>query len=113
MVQVRSVGIQNSYILGVGHTTLDFYDLRRIQGGRVDVSQRAPDSNLLLKRVDMQPYSTSLNPVLVQAGYDIPLNLGTESAVYSHCWDPTGTRVLAAGGALALGFRGAFMQLLT
>jgi len=96
--------MQNSTILGVGHNDLDFYDLRRLQGQHVRVSSRYPDSSLLYKHVDMR----DVDPVpemgiFRRSGY----------VVYSHCWDPSGTQVLAAGGALTVGDRGAFVQLLT
>jgi WD repeat-containing protein 40A len=33
------------------------------------------------------------------------------SAAYTHCWDPSGTRLFAAGGPLPFGLRGCYMGL--
>lgn len=99
--------MQNSTILGVGHGDLDFYDLRRLQGLHVRVSSDNPDSSLLYKHVDMR----GADPELFRPEMGIHRRSGY--VVYSHCWDPSGTQVLAAGGALTVGDRGGFVQLLT
>lgn len=111
VLQVRSVSIQNGYILGVGHVSLDFYDMRRMHGQQIHTSAAQSDSSLLLRRLEMQAHSMNLDPVLREYGFREVRNM--QSAVYTHCWDPSGTRVLAAGGALPLGCRGAFVQVLT
>ena len=33
------------------------------------------------------------------------------SATYTHCWDPSGTRLFTAGGPLPFGLRGCYMGL--
>ena len=33
------------------------------------------------------------------------------NACYAHAWDPTGSRLFAAGGPLAFGLRGCYMAL--
>lgn len=108
--QVRSVSIQHGHLLGVGHKSLDFFDLRRLRNSHVDIFRARPDPGLLLQRIDMRAVPSAVNPVLQQ--YGVSLSSQSAPAVYAHCWDPSGTRLVAAGGALSLGGRGTFMQLL-
>lgn len=111
--QVRSVTIQNDYILGVGHTSLDFYDMRRMQSQRINIhpGYAADRSSLRLRRLEMHTPNVGVDPFLLQQGFGVFAN--RQSTVYTHSWDPSGTRVLAAGGPLAWGCRGAFLQVLT
>jgi hypothetical protein len=110
-MQVRSISIHGEHILGVGHTSMDFYDMRKISGSHISTAPRRPDSSLLLRQVEVRSARMGLDPVLVRHGYEADFEM--HSTVYSHCWDPSGTRVLAAGGALSMGCRGALLHLLT
>jgi hypothetical protein len=106
---VRSVSIQHGHLLGVGHSSLDFFDLRYIRGNHVNIYQMPPDDSLLLRRVDMKVEDSSqADPEWFNMS---DLDRVTP-AVYTHCWDRSGTRVVAAGGSLALGCKGVFVQLL-
>jgi hypothetical protein len=113
-MQVRSVSIQNDHILGVGHnSSLEFYDMRRMQGQRINIhpGHAADGSSVRLRRLEMDTPNPCVDPFFLQQGFGAFAN--TQSTVYTHCWDPSGTRVLAAGGPLAWGCRGAFLQVLT
>jgi hypothetical protein len=101
------VSIQHGHLLGVGHSSLDFFDLRYIRGNHVDIFQMPPDDSLLLRRVEMKVEDSSP----ADHGF-YSMSDRVTPAVYTHCWDGSGTRVVAAGGSLALGCRGAFAQLL-
>lgn len=112
---MRSLSLANDYVLGVGQTGLDFFDLRRMQGNVIDLRPRSnpapPDPALLLRRVTFEtPKHLAVDPVLLQHGYGYMCRIDT--GVFTHCWDPSGTRMVMAGGALALGCKGGFMQLL-
>jgi hypothetical protein len=112
-LQVRSVSIHNDVILGVGHNSMDFHDLRYIRSDR-SLNLTDASGTSLLTRFQVPVSRSVLNPVLLQHGLLVPEALNNmQPAVYTHSWDPSGTHVLAAGGPLALGLRGASMQLLT
>lgn len=102
------MSIQHGHLLGVGHSSLDFFDLRYIRGNRVDIFEMPPDDSLLLRRVDMQVEDSSQ----ADPGWFNMSDSVTRVAVCTHCWDRSGTRVVAAGGPLELGCKGAFVQLL-
>lgn len=68
-----------------------------------------PDDSLLLRRVDVKVEDSSqADP----GWFDVRRSDRVTPAVCTHCWDRSGTRVVAAGGPLELGCKGAFVQLL-
>lgn len=92
---------------------MDFHDLRRIRSDR-NLNVADVSGSSLLTRFEVPASRSVLNPVLLQHGLVLPEALtNVQPAVYTHCWDPSGMHVLAAGGPLALSLRGASMQLLT